>query len=100
MTLDEYQRLAMRTHNSKISENQMLSNYTLGLAGEVGEVAEPIKKFLYHGKTLDKEHLAKELGDLLWYVAGVSYVLGLSLDDIAVGNIEKLKARWPEGFNK
>ena len=70
-----------------------------GLTGEAGEVAELIKKHLYHATPLDQDALVKELGDCLWYVAAFANVLGLSLDDVAERNIEKLRRRYPEGFD-
>jgi NTP pyrophosphatase (non-canonical NTP hydrolase) len=95
MTLEEYQALAMRTHNAS---DGVLANYALGLGGEVGEVLEPIKKHLFHGRPLDRAHVAKELGDVLWYVAALAHVLDLSIGDVAEANIAKLRERWPEGF--
>ena len=97
MTLHEYQELAMRTH---VAGPTNLPAYTLGLAGESGEVADLVKKFLGHGHGLDLTKVSKELGDVLWYVAGLANVLGLSLSDIAEQNIAKLQARYPEGFTE
>ncbi len=74
---------------------------TLGLAGEAGEVAEKIKKVLRDkGGVIDEETkqlIAKELGDVLWYVAQIATELGLSLEDVAAGNIEKLMSRLERG---
>jgi NTP pyrophosphatase (non-canonical NTP hydrolase) len=70
----------------------------LGLTGEAGEFAELAKKHLFHGHTLDKEKAAKEIGDVLWYVAFACEALGVSLDEIAERNIAKLKARYPDKF--
>ena len=74
---------------------------TLGLAGESGEVAEKVKKILRdkHGlvSDLDKAEIAKELGDVLWYISQIASELGLNLDDIAKGNIEKLLSRLDRG---
>ena len=75
-------------------------NYTypaLGLAGETGEVCEKLKKAIRdEGGTISPERktlLAKELGDVLWYIAALSTELGLSLEEIASGNLSKLAAR-------
>lgn len=100
MKLSVYQQEAARTHNPENTLEMNLSNFALGLAGEVGEVVEPIKKHLYHGRALDKSQLQKEIGDVLWYVAGLATVLDLSMDEIAEANISKLKARYPDGFKK
>ena len=96
MTANEYQNLAMRTAKP---ECRKLSNVGLGLAGEAGEVADEIKKHLYHGHPLNKEKLVKELGDVCWYAALAATVLGVSLEDVMLMNIKKLKARYPEGFD-
>ena len=98
MTFDEYQRLAARTMGPRTREQQ-LANVALGLAGESGEVADILKKHLFHAHPLDAAALAKELGDCLWYLAGAATALGLSLGDVAAGNVEKLRRRYPDGFS-
>jgi len=99
MTLDEYQELAARTLGRDRTHEQQLANAALGLAGEAGEVADVIKKHLFHATPLDQQALVKELGDCLWYIGAFATVLGLSMDDIAQRNIEKLRQRYPEGFD-
>ncbi|WP_373060706.1 nucleoside triphosphate pyrophosphohydrolase family protein [Gemmatimonas sp.] len=99
MTLDEYQELAARTLGRDRTHEQQLANAALGLTGEAGEVAEVIKKHLFHATPLDQDALAKELGDCLWYIGAFATVLGLNLDDIAQRNIDKLRQRYPEGFD-
>jgi NTP pyrophosphatase (non-canonical NTP hydrolase) len=99
MTLDEYQELAARTLGRDRTHEQQLANAALGLTGESGEVADIIKKHLFHATPLDQEALVKELGDCLWYLGAFATVLGLSLDDIAQRNIDKLRRRYPEGFD-
>lgn len=96
MTGNEYQNLAMRTANP---ECRSLTNVGLGLAGESGECADLIKKHVHHGHDLDKEHLMKELGDTLWYIALGCEVIGCTMDEIMQMNIEKLKMRYPDGFD-
>ena len=98
-TLDEYQELAARTLGRDRTHEQQLANAALGLTGEAGEVAEVIKKHLFHATPLDQDALAKELGDCLWYIGAFATVLGLSMDDIAQRNIDKLRKRYPEGFD-
>lgn len=100
MTLGEYQRLAMRT-KSKDAERGMKAqlNAVLGLSGEIGEVVELYKKHLFHGHTLETEKVIKEAGDIQWYLALLADGLGISLDEIAAKNIEKLNARYPQGFD-
>ena len=94
MTLDEYQALAKRTQNRATGG---LINYTLGLVGEAGEVAELVKKHTFHGVSMGGR-LQEELGDVLWYLAALCEECGLSLDAVAEQNVAKLKARYPEGF--
>lgn len=99
MHLDDYQALAARTLGMDRTHEQQLANAALGLTGEAGEVAEVIKKHLFHATPLDQDALAKELGDCLWYIGAFATVLGLSMDDIAQRNIDKLRKRYPEGFD-
>lgn len=98
MSFNQYQALAERTAGNR-SEAERLGNFGLGIAGEAGEVADYIKKVLYHGHPLDKETLCKELGDVLWYVATLATTVGTSLEAVAQTNIEKLKKRYPDGFD-
>ena len=99
MQFDEYQQLAARTLGRDRTHEQQLANAALGLTGEAGEVADVIKKHLFHATPLDQDALAKELGDCLWYIGAFATVLGLSLDDIAQRNIDKLRKRYPDGFD-
>lgn len=69
----------------------------IGMCGEAGEVSELIKKYAYHGHTIDTEHLARELGDVLWYVSYMADLFGYSLGEIMVMNKEKLAKRYPDG---
>lgn len=96
LTANEYQALAMRTARP---ECRNLSNVGLGLAGEAGEVADEIKKHLHHGHPLNREKLIKECGDVFWYLALAATVLGTTVEEIMQINIDKLKARYPEGFD-
>lgn len=102
MTLNEYQRAALRTSepstDGEAGEKQ-LCVFALGIAGEAGEVADLVKKHIGHGHELSDEKLMKELGDVLWYVAAVAAQRGLSLEDVAAANIEKLLKRYPNGFS-
>lgn len=69
----------------------------IGMCGEAGEVSELIKKYAYHGHTIDREHLARELGDVLWYVSYMADLFGYSLGEIMAMNQEKLAKRYPDG---
>ena len=69
----------------------------IGMCGEAGEVSELIKKYAYHGHAIDKDHLARELGDVLWYVSYMADLFGYSLGEIMEMNQEKLTKRYPDG---
>lgn len=71
----------------------------MGLAGEAGEVVDLIKKHQHHGVALDREKLIREAGDVLWYLQYLCEVLQISLDDVALQNVYKLRLRYPDGFN-
>lgn len=111
----EYQQLAMRTNDGKSSyrlakalmsaENNSNIDFggfmmaCLGLSGEVGEFNDTMKKVVFHEAEFDEEHLKKELGDICWYVAMMCESFGWSLDEILEMNVNKLKKRYPEGFD-
>lgn len=97
MNFKEYQERANATaiYDSKFS----ILYPTLGLTGEAGEVADKVKKIIRDGKSVVNERveIAKELGDVLWYLAAVARDIGVSLDDVAMMNIEKLESRKERG---
>lgn len=120
----EYQDLAMRTNDGNAKErllNKMIindffklkkaecpdANYDmggiingcLGLSGEVGEFNDMIKKWIFHEKNLDVKHAQKELGDVLWYIAMICQSFDWDMNQIMQMNIDKLKARYPDGFD-
>ena len=99
MTGKEYQHLAMTTLNPALEPKDVLINAVMGLCGESGEAIDIVKKHLHQGHALDNEKLIKELGDIAWYLAEAAHALGTDLDAIFEGNIAKLKARYPEGFD-
>jgi len=98
MTLNEYQELAQRTSNKALDQRGHLFNGVLGLSGEAGECADLVKKHYFQDGRLFVDALEDELGDVLWYVAETAKALGLSLEEVAERNVEKLKKRYPEGF--
>lgn len=100
MTINEYQQLAMTTLNKEMSKKDMLINGVMGLCGESGEAIDIVKKHLAQGHELDREKLIKELGDIAWYLAEMATVLDIELEEVLTKNIEKLKKRYPEGFDK
>ena len=99
MTISEYQRLAMRTSNPALTGTEHLINGALGLSGEAGEVADLVKKRFMQGHSLNTEHLAKELGDVCWYIAETATSIGYDLETIMEMNIEKLRKRYPSTFD-
>ena len=98
MRLNEYQELAQRTSNRALDKKGHLFNGVLGLAGEAGECADLMKKHYFQDGRLFVDDLEDELGDVLWYVAETAAALGLTLEEVAVRNVEKLKKRYPAGF--
>ena len=117
MDINEYQRECLRTakgmtnfviltenhvnsNNDRIDINYpMLLNGLMGLNGEAGECIDIYKKHLFQDHELNKEHLAKELGDVAWYLAVSASALGYDLEDIFRMNVEKLRVRYPDGFD-
>lgn len=100
----EYGRLALRTLASDVAADPMkvTLNAATGIASEAGEVNEIVKKRFFHHHPDDAEarvHMAKELGDLLWYWNLMCHAYGLDPASVAETNIEKLKKRYPEGFS-
>ena len=102
MDMNDYQRQSMRTavdvDDTTSDWDFQVSGFGLGIAGEAGEVADYLKKVIHHGHPLDRERIKKELGDVLWYVQGIAARCDLTLSEVAQANIDKLKARYPEGF--
>lgn len=104
MNANDYQAAARRTlidapdHNFS-GNDLMLMWCTLGLTGESGEVAEHIKKAICHQHGLDRDKLIKELGDVLWYVAGIASLIDAPLAEIMRRNIDKLTQRYPNGYS-
>lgn len=99
MKINEYQELAARTINKKLYKDEMEMHALHGMTGELGEINSIYQKY-YQGHEIDEEHLKKELGDLLWFVAEYCTSMDWNLEDIAKMNIEKLKKRYPDGFEK
>lgn len=99
MTVNEYQELALTTLNRDLSPRDVLINSVMGLCGESGEVIDLVKKHICHGHELARDRVIEELGDVAWYLAEAAYALGVDLEQVLSGNIEKLKKRYPEGFS-
>lgn len=97
MTGNEYQKLAARTMNKSLAKYGWEMHALHGMVGEVGEIHSIYQK-AYQGHNYDGMHMKKELGDLLWFVAEYCTARGWNLEDVMQLNIEKLKARFPDGF--
>ena len=101
LTWESYQREAARTGGRDLlpeNRDKGLNCAAMGLAGEAGEVCDLVKKVQHHRQPLDETKLRKELGDVLWYLAHACNVMGWKLEDVAAANVEKLRARYPNGF--
>lgn len=99
MTINEYQQAALRTANKSLTPIEQLMNGLMGLNGEAGEAIDILKKHLFQGHELDSEHMAKELGDVAWYLAVSANAIGYDLETVMQMNVDKLKARYPDGFD-
>ncbi|HEX2916520.1 MAG TPA: nucleoside triphosphate pyrophosphohydrolase family protein [Chloroflexia bacterium] len=94
-----YQQLASRTRNFSGAleggpEGRRMLEAAIGMAGELSEITEPIKKYIFHGREINREKLIDELGDLLWYMDELCQVLGVTLDDVKQVNVRKLEKRY------
>ncbi|GAC1363978.1 MAG: nucleoside triphosphate pyrophosphohydrolase family protein [Ktedonobacteraceae bacterium] len=98
MNIREYTKEVHRTCSIE-DPRELLILTALGIAGESGEVVNALKKVLYHAHTLNAIELGEEIGDLLWYIVLLCDTVGLSLDDVIQANVEKLRKRYPQGFD-
>ena len=99
MTINEYQKEALRTESGMSKEWPRILNGLMGLNGEAGEAIDILKKYLFQGHQFEREHMAKELGDAAWYLAISADAIGYDLETILQMNVDKLRARYPDGFN-
>lgn len=99
MLANEYQKLASRTISENMEKVQTEHHALHGMVGEIGELHSLYQK-IYQGHEFNEENAKKELGDLLWFIAEYCTVKGWDLEDVMQLNIEKLKARYPDGFDK
>ena len=98
MTLDDYQRAALRTANPVLGPNERLLDAAAGLAEEAGEVLGLVRKRIFQQRDAGSERFVEELGDVLWCLAITADALGISLGDVAEANWRKLEQRHPDGF--
>ena len=97
MQMNDYQKAAARTMNPKLYPEQQANHALHGMVGEIGEIHSLYQKS-YQGHPIDPKHLKKELGDMLWFIAEYCTAMGWTLEDVAQTNIDKLLARFPNGF--
>lgn len=101
MDFDEYQKLALRTNIGHEDEFKELMKQVLGLADEAGEVQAIFKKWIRDDNAdpavFKKDMVKKELGDVLWYIAVIADNIGISMQDVAQLNIDKLASRLERG---
>ena len=86
--------------NGKGANIERLLTAAVGISAEGGEFMEIVKKIIFQGKPWNddnREHLIIELGDVCWYVMQACMALGVSLDEVVEGNVDKLKKRYPGG---
>lgn len=101
MNFDEYQELARRTQSKEMTYNDMLYHALFGMCSELGEIHSIFQHF-YQGEGMDGERkaaLVSEAGDLLWFLSEFCDALSITMDDIANANINKLRRRYPYGFD-
>ena len=99
MQVNDYQKAAMATLNPALDKKDVLINSVMGLCGESGEAIDIVKKWLMQGHELDREHLVRELGDVAWYLAEAATALDVPLEAVFQGNLDKLRQRFPNGFD-
>lgn len=105
--MENYVRLAVRTESppnmtliGRAGDKVRELHAILGLMTELGELADPLKRHIFYGATAPlRTNVKEELGDLLWYIAVMCDVHGLSIGDVMQANIQKLATRYPEKFD-
>lgn len=98
LTTGDYQAAAILFMNKQLDYDERLLDCVLGLAGEVGEVVDFVKKVYFQGHKMDVSKIGEELGDVLWYAFNLADELKLNVADIMVANLLKLHKRYPNGF--
>lgn len=96
--MEEFQKACTRTM-PKEATVPALANYSMGLAGETGEVIDHLKKFIFHDHPINEEKVLNELGDVFHYAFGLAHLLGFTAEQVAEANMEKLRKRYPDGFS-
>jgi NTP pyrophosphatase (non-canonical NTP hydrolase) len=100
MTTKEYQQSVKRTVNPSLTLKDAIIQKVFGIAGEAGEVVDIFKKHFFQEHAVNKDRVKEEIGDMMWYIAGLCNLLDIDISEIYDLNIEKLKRRYPEGFDR
>lgn len=104
MNFNDYQQLAKRTDGIKAGKDDTetmlngLLNAAMGMTGEAAETLEHMKKVLFQGHKLDVDKLIEEASDCMWYIAKLARYCGVTMEELAQRNIDKLRKRYPAGF--
>ena len=98
--LADYQAAARRTVNPRLGPDERLLDAAAGLAEEAGEVLGLVRKRLFQDREAPRERMIEELGDALWCLTTTADSLGITLEEVAAGNVAKLRRRHPEGFDR
>ena len=100
MDFTDYQRAAAQTADKFAHPDWEKAAWSMGLAGESGELVDLVKKELFHSVPASRRSVESEAGDVLWYLANLCYTYGIDLQRVAENNLTKLRARYPNGFAK
>ena len=100
MNLAEYQKAAARTLPHLSSEQEDIQHMLFGMMTELGELVDSYKKHYAYGKELDMVNVMEEMGDIMWYWAGMCTITGINAEYTLQVNIDKLRARYPEKFSE
>lgn len=95
-----YPAIVDRTWRKDLDKKDRINNAILGMNGELGELTDLIKKNFYHGHEVDLVHIMLELGDILYYLCALANEIGVDFAELCYENMDKLKARYPEGFSE
>jgi NTP pyrophosphatase (non-canonical NTP hydrolase) len=99
MTFEEFSEACARTDNPNRMPGEHITYHSLKIAGEAGEIADLVGKWLGQGHELRKELLKEEIGDVMWHLDRLSAALGTTLEELCKLNEEKLRKRYPDGFS-
>jgi NTP pyrophosphatase (non-canonical NTP hydrolase) len=100
MQIKEYCEKANRTCASLVNNEMDNVHMIFGMATEIGEITDAIKKHIAYGKSIDWINVQEEIGDLMWYIANFCVINDFKLEEILANNIKKLRIRYPEKFNE